>query len=183
MKKIVFVLAIVLAMSMCACGKIEVTVSKVETPANNDNVKPPKNDIKEPEKKEPTVTQKAGTYDVDLTKMSSTMVYAEVYNMMYEPEKYVGKSVRMNGQFVLYQLMDENGYPVEGQIYYACLVADATACCSQGLEFVLAGDYKYPDDYPPLGNDIIVSGRFETYDEDGYTYCHLVDAKLEQKNA
>ena len=74
---------------------------------------------------------------------------------------------------------EEEGTPISDQIYFACIIADATACCSQGLEFFLAGEYTYPDDYPELGTEITVSGTFETYDEDGYMYCHLVDAVFE----
>ena len=33
--------------------------------------------------------------DVDLTQLSSTLVYAEVYNMASNPQSYVGKTVRM----------------------------------------------------------------------------------------
>ena len=129
----------------------------------------------------PEDSQKAedSSYDVDLTKLSSTMIYSEVYNMMSEPEKYIGKSIRMNGQFALYQATDEEGKPIPDQIYFACIIADATACCSQGLEFVLAGEHTYPDDYPELGDEIVVSGTFETYDENGYMYCHLIDAVFE----
>ena len=117
--------------------------------------------------------------DVDLTKLSSTMVYSEVYNMMTVSGDYIGKTVRMKGQFALYQATDENGQPVPEQIYFACVIADATACCQQGLEFVLAGDYKYPDDYPELGTDITVVGTFQTYMEGQYQYCHLIDAHFE----
>ena len=38
--------------------------------------------------------------DLDLTVLSSTMVYSEVYNMMNEPEPYEGKMVKMQGQIV-----------------------------------------------------------------------------------
>ncbi len=116
--------------------------------------------------------------DVDLTKLSSTMVYSEVYAMMTAPEDYIGKTVKMNGQFALYQATDANGQPVPDQIYFACVIADATACCQQGLEFVLAGDYKYPDDYPELGTDITVVGEFQTYMEGTQQYCHLINAEL-----
>lgn len=108
--------------------------------------------------------------DVDLTQLSSTMVYSEVYNMMYEPDGYIGKTVRMNGQFVAYTNEEETAY------YPAVIIADAAACCSQGIEFVLAGEKSYPNDYPELNSDITVTGVFETYSEDGYLYCHLVDA-------
>lgn len=125
------------------------------------------------------VTSTISNADVDLTKLSSTMVYSEVYNMITVPENYIGKTIKMNGQFALYQATDANGQPVPNQIYFACVIADATACCQQGLEFILAGDYKYPDDYPKLGAEITVLGEFQTYFEGKYRYCHLVDAHFE----
>ena len=99
--------------------------------------------------------------------------------MMTAPEDYIGKTVKMNGQFALYQATDANGQPVPDQIYFACVIADATACCQQGVEFILAGDYKYPDDYPELGTDMTVVGEFRTYMEGEYQYCHLIDSIME----
>lgn len=110
--------------------------------------------------------------DVDLTQLSSTMVYSEVYNMMTAPENYEGKVVKMTGDFALYSDDAQQNY------YYACVIADATACCQQGLEFILAGDMKYPDDYPDLNSSITVTGVFETYYEGESRYCHLVNAEL-----
>lgn len=109
-------------------------------------------------------------YDVDLTVLSGTMVYAEVYNMMTNPQEYEGKIIKANGVFGM----------LEGKLrnYYACVIKDATACCSQGLEFVLKGNPKYPDDYPTLGNDITVVGKFETYYEGENRFCQLIDAEL-----
>lgn len=111
--------------------------------------------------------------DVDLTSLSSTMVYSEVYNMMSEPKNYIGKKIKMNGQFAVYH--DES----TGNNYYACIIQDATACCAQGMEFVLTDDYTYPDDYPKEGRQITVVGVFDTYMEGSYMYCTLRDAKLE----
>ncbi|MBR6903064.1 MAG: hypothetical protein IKN39_04160 [Clostridia bacterium] len=108
--------------------------------------------------------------DVDLTTMSSTMVYAEVSNMMLNPDDYVGKIVKMKGNFSVYLGEMRN--------YYACVIADATACCSQGIEFVLLDDIKYPDEYPEPGTEITVVGRFETYIEGTDTYCQLSDSKM-----
>lgn len=108
--------------------------------------------------------------DVDLTQLSSTMVYAEVSNMLSAPEAYVGKVVKMQGAFSV--------YVGQTQVYFACVIADATACCSQGIEFVLAGDHDYPDDYPQLGSNITVTGTFQTYEEDGYQYITLTDATM-----
>lgn len=60
--------------------------------------------------------------DVDLTTLSSTAVYAEVWNMMAEPESYIGKTVKMKGVFAVYE--DET----TGQQYFACIIADALGC-------------------------------------------------------
>lgn len=110
--------------------------------------------------------------DVDLTALSSTMVYSEVYNMMVSPEQYIGKTVKMDGLFAYYH--DE----ATGNYYFACIIQDATACCAQGIEFVLTEDYVYPDDYPEVDEEICVVGVFDTYQEGDYTYCTLRKAKL-----
>lgn len=122
--------------------------------------------------------QSRAAADVDLTKLSSTMVYAEVYNMLSSPEKYIGKTVKMKGEFAIYYAVDEKGNPVPNIMYFACVVADATSCCSQGIEFELAGNPTYPDDYPQMGSTITVSGEFQTYQENGYEYIHLINATM-----
>lgn len=115
----------------------------------------------------PTETQSSP--DIDLTAMSGTMVYSQVLSMMMNPSDYLNQTVRMQGSFSMFHddATDTN--------YYACLIADATSCCSQGLEFVLADSKGYPQ----LDDEITVSGTFQTYNEDGAEYCHLVDAVLE----
>lgn len=114
--------------------------------------------------------------DYDLTKMSSDMVYATVYQMMVDPEPYVGKTFRMEGRY----------YPAyieaTGKVYHYCLVEDALACCAQGIEFVWGdGSHVYPDDYPKENGKIVIQGVFETYKEEGddYLYCRLKEATME----
>lgn len=109
-----------------------------------------------------------GGVDVDLATLSSTMVYSEVYNMMRAPEKYIGKTIKMKGAYNLYH--DE----VTGNDYYTCLIADATACCQQGIEFDLIDKSRTLNQ----GDNICVSGTFDTYKEGEYTYCVLRDAVL-----
>ena len=106
--------------------------------------------------------------DIDLTSISSTMVYSEVYNMMMTPDDYIGKTVKMCGEYATYH--DD----ATGNDYYACIIQDATACCTQGMEFVLA-DGNYPTE---VGTEVTVSGVFDTYAEGDSMYCTLRDAKL-----
>ena len=109
---------------------------------------------------------------VDLTKQSSTMIYTTVYNMMYYPENFVGKTIKMTGNYSEYIAEDT------GKRYFACIIKDATACCSQGVEFELTEDYKYPDNYPKEADSITVEGVFDLYKEGEYQYCTLRNAKL-----
>ena len=106
--------------------------------------------------------------DVDLTALSSTMFYSEVYNMLTAPEGYVGKTVKMNGGYSAFLDQDT------GAVYNVCMITDAAACCAQGMEFVL----KDGMDYPELETDITVVGTFEIYTDNGTTYCHIVNAEI-----
>ena len=110
--------------------------------------------------------------DLDLTTMSSTMVYSEVFNMVTTPENYIGKTVKMRGTYMYYYDEKPNHY------YFFCLISDAMACCSQGIEFALTKDYHYPEDYPKPDDEITVVGVFDSYEEEGNTYCILRNARL-----
>ena len=67
--------------------------------------------------------------DVNLSIMNSTMTYSKVYDMMYYPENYQNMVVKMTGVF--------NVYEGSSKVYPAVIIKDATACCSQGIEFIL----------------------------------------------
>lgn len=111
--------------------------------------------------------------EVDLTKMSSTVVYAQVLDILSYPDNYLGKKITMSGLFGIYES------PTTGQVYFSCIIQDATACCANGIEFVRNGEFEYPQDYPDPGDEVRVVGYFETYEEDGYLYARLRDADME----
>lgn len=183
-------LAVCMMASLCACGKGSEKGAGNDTPSSNEEASAPAEIIPTPDEQEtqdeqqtpeePEQTQtSADGVDVDLTVLSSTMVYSEVYNMLYfYPEDYYGKNVKMTGQFNVYQWVDESGIVADMPVAYACIISDATACCAEGVEFVLEGDYTYPDDYPELGTEITVIGEFQSYEENGMTWYHLVNARL-----
>ena len=176
MKKLFCVVLIVLMLSsLSACGS-----KKDKGTTDNQTANPSVSQGQPAEKKSeaaPTTSnpaQSADGIDVDLTKLSSTMVYSEVYNTMVSPDNYTGKTLKMNGAFAYYE------DPETKKQYFACIIADATACCSQGLEFILTGDHTYPNDCPELGSEIMVTGTFEIYTESGFQYCRLKDATIEK---
>ncbi|SFI23851.1 hypothetical protein SAMN04487830_1335 [Pseudobutyrivibrio sp. OR37] len=109
-------------------------------------------------------TKKVEDVDVDLTTMSSTMVYSYVYDMLSHPDNYKGQMVRMDG--------DSN--TTHGGTH-SCIVYDALGCCTEGIEYVLPEEQEYPDD----GTKITVVGKFATYKKGEGTYFVLVDSVLE----
>ena len=117
----------------------------------------------------PEHTPTADGVDIDLTQMNATMVFAEVSNIMYMPDDYIGKIIRMNGMAV------SSTDPETGITYHAVIIRDATACCASGLDYVLADGQEYPPDE----SDATVTGEFELYEENGFFYCQLKDAKIE----
>ena len=192
MKKRLFCLflAVWMTLSLCACGKDSQKDTENKTPSSNAEMSAPEAEIiptpdeqgtpkeQTPEESEQPQASADGV-DVDLTALSSTMVYSEVYNMLYfYPEDYYGKTVKMTGLFNVYQSVDENGVVLDMPVAYACIISDATACCAEGMEFVLKDDLAYPDDYPELGAEITVIGEFQSYEENGMIWYHLVNARL-----
>ena len=128
-------------------------------------------DTQTPESVQGSVNAPEAAVDVDLSVMDSDMIYATVYQMMSDPEQYVGKTFRIEGKFyVTYDEMTKNQY-------YYCVIKDATECCAQGLEFVWGdGSHIYPDEYPTDGTEVIVDGTFELYTENDSRYCRLANA-------
>lgn len=182
-------LAVCMMTSLCACGKDseegagnDASSSNEESSASTESIPTPKEQETPDEQQTPEEPEQpqasADGVEVDLTVLSSTMVYSEVYNMLYnDPAHYFGKTVKAKGTFSLYQLVTD-GVLQPDPVAYACIIADATACCAEGMEFVLEGDYTYPDDYPELGAEITVIGEFQSYEENGMTWYHLVNARL-----
>ena len=106
--------------------------------------------------------------DIDLTQMNATMVFAEVSSIMYMPDDYLGKIIRMKGTAV------SSADPDTGAVYHAVIIQDATACCASGLEYILA-----EGEYPPDETEVTVTGEFGLYEEGGIFYCQLTDAVLD----
>ena len=111
--------------------------------------------------------------DLDLTQMSATMIYSTIFDMLIMAEDYVDKNIKVKGWFETYT------DPQTGELYYAVVVPDATACCQQGLEFVWPGEHSYPDDFPQPGEDVTITGFYKLIENDGITYNYLEASKVE----
>lgn len=124
--------------------------------------------IEEHKKKSSNKNEDNSKIDLDLTKMSATMIYTTVFDMLIMPEEYQNKNIKVSGFFYVFvnELTDEK--------YFAVIIPDATQCCQQGLEFIWMGDHNYPHDYPEIGQEIEITGRYQiTENEEGVTYTYL----------
>lgn len=114
--------------------------------------------------------------DIDLTTFSEVMLFAELYNMMNTPSNYIGKIVKMKGNFKYYQ------NPETQETHYSVYQMDATACCTQGLDFILADPTIRLEELVAEDAEITVTGRFDIYlanEEYGIMFHQLVDACFE----
>lgn len=156
MKKIIaIILALVLTLSFVACSK--------NSDKNENSNSKTTTSITE------TTRAEAKSVDLDLTELSRTVVYSEVYNMLITPDDYKGKIIKMKGQFNQYT--DEE----KGKIYNSVFIPDAAACCQQGLEFELS-DKTNPNF--EQNTEITVVGTFDTYSDGKYLYCYLKNAEI-----
>ena len=199
MKKILAcIICLTLAFGVTACGKASDKDSngdtKIISDAKNKQENSKSDTKKEVSKKEVNKKEIAGDagkgkssksksktngnkIDVDLNNLNANVVYSQVFLMMTEPDKFIGKRVRMSGQFNVYAA--EEGNPSGVTEYYAIIIADAQACCQQGIEFVWPG-HTYPEGFPEVKSNASVTGIFEVYEENGKKYCRLIADSVEQ---
>lgn len=179
MKRFLLFLISLAALGICACGDTSTADSLIAAQNSSSNTAKESSTAQMDSEAEDTQTssqttaqtsEQAEAEEIDLTILDSNMVYAQVFDMVNEPENYLGKKVKVKGNFA----HTEDG----GKDYFAVFIADAAACCQQGMEFELAGEHVYPDDYPELNSQITVTGTFNTYEEDGYKYCQLKNAQM-----
>ena len=169
MKKVLLIMLCVVALILTGCGQKDTT----DTTANAVATAAPTQTVQTAQ------AESSDTSEIDLTSMSSTMVYSYVFNMISTPDDFIGQRFRIQG------IYDEGLWEPTNQMYHYIIIADATACCAQGMEFVWGdGSHIYPDEYPEENAEIIVEGTFETYSEEGdpNLYCRLSDATLQQVN-
>ncbi|MBQ9383722.1 MAG: hypothetical protein IJT87_05750 [Ruminiclostridium sp.] len=181
-RKIMFTAAILSAALLCSCSqnapdsKQQALINEIVSDAKSVTLateKPAEEAAAAPERETTASLKKESSepvadydVDIDLTEMNPTMIYATVYDIVTEPEQYLGKTLKVNGFF-------DTGYDESLDTrYYFVVIPDATACCLQGLEFKADGR-NYPDDYPETRTDICVRGTLDKYNELGNDYYYI----------
>lgn len=169
MKKVLFIMLCVVALILTGCGQkdmTDTTVNAVATAAPAQTVQT-ENPTAVPIFSEAmgAPASESSAMEIDLTSMSSTMVYSYVFNMISTPDGFIGQRFRIRGTY------DEQYWDQTKLTYHYIVIADATACCAQGLEFVLTDSNAA---YPQVGEEFEISGIFGTYEEEGNLYIQIV---------
>ncbi|MCL2866140.1 MAG: hypothetical protein FWF47_00090 [Clostridia bacterium] len=113
-----------------------------------------------------------GIIDLDISKMSGIMVYSQVVHIGENPAEYVGKCIKITGQYYASYNEETASY------YHYVIVGDEALCCQAGLKFIWKGDHKYPNDYPALNTNIELIGIYEKREEPGKTNYYLIADSL-----
>ncbi len=105
--------------------------------------------------------------DIDLSMLNYNIASAQIFNMLIETDSYLGKTVRIKGQFF-------SNYDEDNKVrHYSVLIWDATACCQTGLQFIPRGNPVYPDDFPEEMADMEVTGILRMKLLNGMDYLYL----------
>ena len=171
MKKVLFITLCVVALILTGCGEKSIPDTPVNAAAAAALTQSVQSIQTESPAAAPVFTEatdapapESSAAEIDLTSMSSTMVYSYVFNMISAPDDFIGQRFRIRG------IYDEGLWEPTNQMYHYIIIADATACCAQGVEFVLTDEAA---SYPQPGDEIEISGIFGIYEEDGNLYIQI----------
>ena len=109
--------------------------------------------------------------DIDLTRMSVTMVSAQVMQIMLFPEDHIGQTIRIRGSHLSFDWLE-----ADMVIHY--VVLDLTAgCCGQGIEFILPKEIKEAIGYIPQGAVLDIVGIYSSYEvfDTIFHYISVID--------
>ena len=115
--------------------------------------------------------------------MNLTMANAILSDMELNPSRYEGKIVKMKGLFYIFN----DFFPEEEKIDFAdegaifgCMLPDTAGCCFKTLGFQLQKNLIAQIKIAPENYDeIIICGKFKTYDDNGDFFKGLCDCSLE----
>ena len=107
--------------------------------------------------------------DMDLSTFSRGVVYAQMTQVCRTPGEYDGKLFRLRGKF---NYSEANGLA-------RIIFSDNTGCCELALVFQPARALRFPDDYPPLWSDIMITARLTVDEGDPDMPCRFTEAVIE----
>ena len=107
--------------------------------------------------------------DVDLSACSRGITYAQMIQVCRTPESFEGKLFRLKGKFNYSPAREEP----------RIIFSDNAGCCEIMLVFLPAQTLTYPDDYPALYGDIMITARLAVDRSNPDMPCWFTDAVIE----
>ena len=104
----------------------------------------PRGDVPVSRVKQVTGSGAQAQFDYDFTKINYYVASGVLFDMLVSSEKYVGKTVKINGQFL------SDVY--DGRQVMAVVLWDVGGCCPTGLTVVPSDGMRYPADFPESGS-------------------------------
>ena len=169
MKKIiVLALFLIIALSLCACGENGSDNSQSSQPSGDttlSTVAVTENTAAAQEKSEKFKELEKYDVDIDMNGLNKTMTTAQMTSIVNEPEKYLGKTIRLTATYQ--KQAAETG---DKKNYNFAFGYDDTGCCAAWyIEFY--GD-DVPDDMEDFSS-ISMVGTLRQYDEGGQKYLYV----------
>jgi uncharacterized membrane protein YcgQ (UPF0703/DUF1980 family) len=97
------------------------------------------------------------------------MFIAQTNDIYYNAEDYLGKTIKYEGIFDVYEV------PETGMAYYS-VIRYGPGCC--GIDANAGFEVKWDNEYPKPDDWCEVIGVLEEYEEDGYQYLRLILSEL-----
>ena len=110
--------------------------------------------------------------DMDLASSNRMMTYAQMLQVFRSPETFEGQIFRLKGKFNYSQVKEQA----------KIIFSDNAGCCEISMAFQPDADLVYPDDYPPLYADIMITGRLTIDKDDLETPVWFDEAVFEWDN-
>ena len=110
--------------------------------------------------------------DVNLSDLGTTMLFAEITNIMNDPEGYLGKVIKIHGGY--FNIYDEES----NQYIHFVLILDEAGCCEQGFQFRVGEEFGSPEDLFEIEEEIEIIGVFRSCDGEGWGRYYLAVEEL-----
>ena len=105
----------------------------------------------------------------DVLEIKEKMFVAQTNDIYFNPENYLGKTIKYEGIFSVYEAPDTG-------VKYCWVFRYGPGCCgidaNCGFEVIWEKEYPSPDDW------VEAIGVLEQYEEDGWTYLRLALSSL-----
>lgn len=105
----------------------------------------------------------------DVVEIKEKMFIAQTNDIYYNTEDYLGKTIKYEGIFDVYEVPDTD------EKYYS-VIRYGPGCC--GVDANAGFEVIWDNEYPDQNDWVEVIGVLEEYEEDGYKYLRLVLTSL-----